>query len=42
MAYAGTVRGMYSMVQLHMLGQYNKRRDVTKLERYKNWDDKRF
>ena len=28
MAYAGTVQGMFSSVQLHMSGRYNKLRDV--------------
>ena len=30
MAYAGAVRGVYGMVQLHTSGRYNKRWDVTK------------
>ena len=37
MAYAGTVRCTYGMVQLHMSGRYNIRRNVTKSEGYKNW-----
>ena len=35
MAYAGTVRGTYGMVQLHTSGRYNIRQDFTKSDRYK-------